>query len=197
MRRNAGSFVRSKFIRNTVGFSGVGGALIGLSFVPTLYALYRFVGFDIAWIVYVVGWLVVLVWIVWMNHPKNRWNLANLEKGVIAEKTVGQAIERAIVAKGCGVAHSVKNKIARYGDIDHLVVTPLSIWVIETKYRRVPKKLYSETLRRIAKNVEAVREYFVDCRSVKGCLVIATETPSRKRTAKSGNTSILVYSQTY
>ena len=82
----------------------------------------------------------------------------NLEKGVDAETRVGQIVEYAITAENCAVAHSV-TMIARVGDLDHIVATPVSVWVIETKYRRVSKKSFSKVLSRIAANTDAVRQW--------------------------------------
>ena len=59
------------------------------------------------------------------------------------------------------------------GDIDHLVATPRGLWVIETKHGRVPRPEFQETLRRIALNVQAVRDWAPRMR-VTGCLVFAS-----------------------
>ncbi len=61
-----------------------------------------------------------------------------LRKGHIAERQIGRALEQAITAKGCAVAHNVTG-VMDSGDIDHIVATRQRAWVIETKYRRVPK----------------------------------------------------------
>ena len=52
----------------------------------------------------------------------------------------------------------VVETIARVGDIDHLVATPRGLWVVETRHGRVASPDFPETLRRIALNVEAVRD---------------------------------------
>ena len=100
------------------------------------------------------------------------WRLPDMEKGASAEERVGLAIEYALTREQCAVAHNVQ-EIARVGDIDHLVATPRGLWVIETKYRRVPRPDFQETLRRIALNVQAVRNWAPGMR-VTGCLVIVT-----------------------
>lgn len=52
----------------------------------------------------------------------------------MGERFLDGLTECAITAPGCAVAHSVA-KIADIGDIDHLVVTPGVLLVVETKYR--------------------------------------------------------------
>ena len=101
------------------------------------------------------------------------WRLADMRKGARAEERVGQAIEYALTSERCAVAHHVEG-IAKIGDIDHLVATPRGVWVIETKYGRVPKREFREMLRRIALNVAGVRNW-VRGMQVTGCLVFASE----------------------
>ena len=83
---------------------------------------------------------------------------ARLLKGVAAERSIGSLTEYALTARGCAVAHSV-TKIAEIGDIDHLVATPGCLWVVETKYGKVPKDHFPEVLRRIHVNLQAVRRW--------------------------------------
>ncbi len=131
-------------------------------------------------------------WIVWLPaagflaaafyklyRDKRGWRLSDMEKGTHAEKTIGQAIEFALTRESCAVAHGVQ-EIARVGDIDHLVATPRGLWVIETKYGRVPKSEFREVLRRIASNVQAVREWAPET-PVTGCLVFGSEQEKRPK----------------
>ena len=99
---------------------------------------------------------------------------SRLRKGAAAERKVGGSIEYALTAPGCAVAHSV-TAVAEVGDIDHLVATPDTLWVVETKYRMVPRERFGEVLRRIAVNVEAARRWAPIGVSVRGCLVLAEE----------------------
>ena len=103
---------------------------------------------------------------------RRSWRPAHMRKGARAEERVGQAIEYALTAERCAVAHHVQG-IARIGDIDHLAATPRGLWVIETKHGRVPKRRFPETLRRIAANVVGVRDWAPGVR-VTGCLVFAS-----------------------
>ena len=114
-----------------------------------------------------------------LYKAKGGWRLEDMRKGATAEERVGQVIEYALTSEGCAVAHGVEG-IAKVGDIDHLVATPRGLWVIETKHGRVPKREFRETLRRIAVNVEAVREWAAGMQ-VTGCLVFPTEPKKRPK----------------
>ena len=98
---------------------------------------------------------------------------ARLLKGVAAERSIGSLAEYALTVRGCAVAHSV-TEIADIGDIDHLVATPGCLWVVETKYGKVPKDRFPEVLRRLRVNLEAVRRWAPPGVEVRGCLVLAT-----------------------
>jgi len=111
-------------------------------------------------------------WVVFRKLERGR--LGRLEKGEDAEVRAGQFIEHALTAPDCAVAHSVTG-IARIGDIDHLVATPVRLWVIETRYRRVPREHFPEVLRRIADNTTAVWKWAAPGTPVRGCLVLAYE----------------------
>lgn len=114
-----------------------------------------------------------------LAYKRPDWQLRDMWKGADAEVTIGQAIEYALTRDGCAVAHHVE-EIAQVGDIDHLVVTPRGLWVIETKHKRVPTEAFPETLRRIAHNVEGVRAWAPRVR-VTGCLVFASKQTPRPR----------------
>ena len=119
----------------------------------------------------------------WYKY-KGGWRLQNMKKGELAEQIIGQKIEYALTRDACAVAHNVK-KVARYGDIDHLVATPHGLWVIETKYQRIPNKVFNKALGIIADNVKALREQAPPDTQVTGCLVFAVElnkppTPTRE-----------------
>ena len=101
----------------------------------------------------------------------NRWRLGDMRKGARSEERIGAAIEYALTQTYCAVAHGVM-EIAKVGDIDHLIATPQRIWVVESKYKRLPRRQFPETLRRIAANMEAVSEWAPDVEVV-GCLVFS------------------------
>ena len=137
IRRAPGWFVRRLFVERAMWIVAGVGTVVGLVCGPLfLWALPQWIGpvwTIVIWGTTVVGILIAIV---------VGWNLENLEKGVAAETLVGRAIERAITAENCAVAHSVK-EIAKVGDIDHIVATPSAVWVIETKYKWVPKAKFN------------------------------------------------------
>ena len=116
----------------------------------------------------------------WLSK-KTKWSDDNLDKGLRGERRVGETIERAIAAPGCAVAHGVK-EVAAVGDIDHLIATPVCIWVVETKYQWLEDDAFKEALDRIDRNVEAVEGEF-PCVAVQGSLVLAygERDPKRRR----------------
>ena len=110
------------------------------------------------------------------RRTSDRWRMEDIEKGLDAETRVGQAIDYAVVAPECAVAHNV-TEIAKYGDIDHIVLTPARLWVVETKSGRVPNKEFRKVRAQIAANVAAAREWALDHDiqvPVQGCLVLAS-----------------------
>jgi len=129
-----------------------------------------------------------------LDRRSFRWNFDNLQKGWKAETRVAQAIEYAIAAENCAVVHSV-TKIAKVGDIDHVVATPSAIWVIETKHNRVPKDIFPKVLSGIAANMGAVREWAPAGTTVRGCLVLAYEREQFKPVALAGKEKIAVYTE--
>ena len=126
--------------------------------------------------VMIVGW----GYIVGKKHrarvTSDRRRTENIEKGLDAETRIGDSIYYAVATQGCAVAHSV-TEIAKYGDIDHIVLTPARLWVIETKSGRVQNKEFRKTLAQIVANVAAAREWALDHdiqAPVQGCLVLAS-----------------------
>ena len=101
------------------------------------------------------------------------------KKGYIAERQIGRALEEAITAKGCAIAHSVTG-VMKSGDIDHIVATPQGVWVIETKYRRVPEERFSDVLSRLHACRARVEALLPSDTPVRACLVLAYEESSVK-----------------
>ena len=85
-----------------------------------------------------------------------------------------RAIEHALAAPGCAVAHSVRT-IARAGVIDHLVATPVRLWVIAAVDRRLSREELPSVLAAIADNTTAVWDWAPPGTPVRGCLVVAGE----------------------
>ena len=192
MRRNAGSYVRSRMVRLGMWGTAGAGVLIGLGIAPLFYLVGVWAGRAWAVAAY-IGTVAVVYFILHrLDRPANLWNFDNLQKGLDAETRVGQTIERAITAENCAVAHSVK-EIASVGDIDHIVATPVAIWVIETKYQRVPPEAFPKVLSRIAANTKAVRQWAPMGTTVRGCLVLAYEEKIKRREYSSEKETIIAY----
>ncbi len=185
----AGEFLRQRLVRTAMYGTAGGGIVIGLGIGMAFYVVFsQWIGFG--WGVVAYGATATAVWIAvrYTESPSNPWNVENLAKGVTAETRVGQVIERAITAEYCAVAHTV-TKIAKVGDIDHIVATPKAVWVIETKYKKVPPSVFPEVLSRIAANTRAVREWLPAGTPVQGCLVLAVGWwPGKKKFKADGQT---------
>ena len=194
MRRNAGSFVRKKFIRLSLWGMAGAGILIGLAIGLLFYSVKELLGTFWGIAAYTVTAAAVYVAVRILDRPSYRWNIENLRKGVVAETRVGQIIEYAITAQNCAVAHSV-TAIAKVGDIDHLVATPVGIWVIETKFQRVPSQSFPDVLSRIAANTDSVRQWAPAVTPVRGCLVLANETEIKRRNYSHGKEKITAFTQ--
>ena len=92
-----------------------------------------------------------------------------------------RAIEHALAAPGCAVAHSVRT-IARAGVIDHLVATPVRLWVITAIDWRVSREELLHILAAVADNTTAVWDWAPPGTPVRGCLVLGGERrPARTR----------------
>lgn len=170
------------------------GVLWGIAIGMLLYAVFSpLIGYGWGFIPYVVA-LVAVYFVIDLvaDNPFSRFSFENLQKGESAETRVGQLIEHAITRESCAVAHSV-TKIAEIGDIDHIVVMPSAIWVIETKYKRVPRSRFPTVLGRIAANTRAVRQWAPAGTTVRGCLVLAYEDSIGKRNYSHANETIRVF----
>ena len=85
-----------------------------------------------------------------------------------------RAIEHALAAPGCAAAHSVRT-IARAGVIDHLVATPVRLWVITAIDWRVSREELLHILAATADNTTAVWDWAPPGTPVRGCLVLGGE----------------------
>ena len=168
------------------------GFLIGLSIGFLLYLVGVLIGHGWAIGAYLATAIAVFLAVRILNKPSFRWNYKNLRKGVYAETHVGQMIEKAITAENCAVAHGV-TRLEKGGDIDHLVATPTAIWVIETKFRRVPRKHFSDVLRYIAESIEEVLKWAPIGTPVKGCLVLVKEDRKKPWNYSYGKEKITAY----
>lgn len=150
--------------------------------------------FDLSWVA-AAAWCTVLAAIaacLWAARVIARRRLDGLETGGEADTCAGQAIVHALTTPGCAVAHSVRS-IGGARNIDHLVATPLRLWVIETKYEDVPRDQFPDVLRRVAESTSAVWKWAPPGTPVRGCLVLAKESMPGRRTYDYGKEPVVVH----
>ena len=182
VRREPGDWVRTQIQSSITAVVALLSAILGLTAGVGLAAC-------VGWRIASLAVLCLAGTAVFGVRCYERGGFGHLLKGAAAEKNLGGSMEFAITAPGCAIAHSV-TKIAKIGDIDHLVATPGILWVVETKFRNVPKDHFAEVLRRISVNVQAVQRWSPPGTIVRGCLVLATGKP-RKRLYEEGLVEIL------
>ncbi|MCY4499034.1 MAG: nuclease-related domain-containing protein [Rhodospirillaceae bacterium] len=98
---------------------------------------------------------------------------ASWGRGLEAERQIGDLIDHAVAQRGCAVAHDVKEALGGQGNVDHVVMTPAGIWVVETKSDWLSKRRFRSALRQVAENVDRVRSHLETSLPVRGALVIA------------------------
>ena len=98
---------------------------------------------------------------------------ARWTRGLLAEHRVGDVIEHALARPGCAFAHDVKEALGGSGNVDHIVMTPAGIWVVETKSRWQRKRRFPPALRQAAYNARRVRRHLDTSLPVRAALVIA------------------------
>lgn len=195
MMKVAGSFPLTRKTRLLMWGALGGGILIGLAAGLLFLTAAQWIGLYGATVAFgAAGAMAYFAVHILLFRPSSQWNIDNWMKGEQGEKRVGQAIEFAITARGCAVAHAV-TKFAPGGDIDHIVATPRGIWVIETKYRKVPSNIFPKVLSRIASNTDAVRKWAPAGTRVRGCLVLAFEEKELGPSALAGQEKIAVYTE--
>ena len=147
------------------------GMAFGLCGGVMLYWVMGTAGWE-AWPAITTGVAVLLMAVVVWRSKVGSWTWETSEKGIEGEKIVGGTIQDALMRPDCAVVHSIPGRGDR-GEIDHLVVTPTGVWVVETKYAWVPKKRYRQVMKRLALNVRSVRRDLGPSANVRGCLVLA------------------------
>ena len=128
----------------------------------------------------------------WATRVLARKRVDGLKTGEGAGTCARHAIEHALTAPGCAVAHSVRS-IARAGTIDHLVATPLRLWIIETKHDDVPRDQLPAVLRQVAENTSAVWKWAPPGTPVRGCLVLAKGSMPGRRTCDYGKEPVVLH----
>lgn len=95
--------------------------------VPWLGLEERFTWILLYWI------LMCLAFVAFMTYSKGSWSSRNLIKGMESESIVADVTERSMLRVfGCFIANDVLIH-GGLGNIDHIVVTPRRVLVIETK----------------------------------------------------------------
>ena len=173
VRNEPGRGVRQKMNRVLLSGAVLCGFCLGLA---TGLGIYWVLGEAVGWEAWPAAVLCAsvlsLMVVVWRTHLGS-WTLASGEKGVAGERIVGGTIEEALMRPTCAVFHSVPGTGDR-GEIDHVVVTPAGVWVVETKYKWVPRKRYRAVMQRLALNVKSMRKTLGPRADVRGCLILAT-----------------------
>lgn len=160
-----------KAVRATAVIAGVVGFAAGL-FVGGNSPMGAVVGANPWWSL--LGFLCtaglgVLLAVLVARRAQSTWG-----KGLAAERRVGDRIEHALVRPGCAFAHDVKEALGGAGNVDHVVLTPAGVWVVETKAAWLAKEAFKRALRQAAANVERVRRQLDHGDvPVRGALVIA------------------------
>jgi len=177
-RKNAaGNWLRWKVFRDVLSVSALVAACSGfgsgfiLRGLPILDALD---GMTAVLVVVAVMALVIGA-VYWFGRRLDSTWLAGLD----AERRVGDLIDHALVERGCAFAHDVQKPLDGSGNIDHVVMTPAGIWVVETKARRLSKCRFPAALGQAANNARRVRRYLKTPLPVRAALVIAERNDSR------------------
>ena len=143
------------------GFA-VGFAVRGLPFLDGGTGEFLTVAVTIALVLsFVIFWVLL------------RWIDATWTRGLRAERRVGDVIEHALARPDCAFAHDVKDALGGSGNVDHVVMTPAGIWVVETKSSWLGKRRFRAALRQVARNVGRVRRHLGTSLPVRGALIIA------------------------
>ena len=174
-RKNAaGDWLRGEVLGRTVlaamvlmivaGF-GLGFAVRGLPFfdgwMGTVAAMALLVGAVLAFAAYHRLFL----------RSDARWG-----RGFRAERQIGDFIEHALTRPGCAYAHDVKEALGSAGNVDHVVMTPAGIWVVETKSGWVSPRRFPNALHQVARNMRRLRRHLGSTSlPVRGALIIADQ----------------------
>ena len=121
-----------------------------------------------------------------------RARASRLERNNGAATPTRHAIERALAAPGCAVAHSVRT-IAHADVIDHLVATPVRLWVIAAVDRRISREELPSVLAAIDDNTTAVWDWAPQGTPVRGCLVLVDERRQARTQYVNGEGPVVVH----
>ena len=198
MRRSPGAWQTLRFKTTLLVIltltSAVLGVLVGALSAQWLSPTWTIWGLGIS----MVG-LLAATWWVWrgdLGRLRKRYSMIDLEKGIEAERRTGEVIEFALAYPNCAAAHNVSD-ITGTGDIDHLVVTPRAVWVVDSKFRYDGRWL-DDKVDGVARQVRAVERWVVQegfgLTPVKGCLAFLTgfDGETHEHAAKDGTPILCV-----
>ena len=143
--------------------------------------------------------LLAATWWLWrggLGRLRKSYSMIDLEKGIEAEQRTGEVIEFALAYPNCAAAHNVTD-VTGTGDIDHLVVTPHAVWVVDSKYHYENGWL-DDKIDRVARQVRAVERWIVQEgfgeTPVKGCLAFLTgfDSETHEHAARDGTPILCV-----
>ena len=195
-RRSPGAWQRQRLVTTWLVLSMVDVALLGV-----LVGAWSAQWFSPTWTIWGGSGLLIVsfaaTW--WLSRGKlgrlrKRYSTLDLQKGVEAERRTGEVIEFSLAHQNCAAAHNV-TLITDAGDIDHLVVTPHTVWVVDSKFRYGGRWL-DDKINGVVRQVRAVERWVAQQgfgqTPVKGCLAFLTgfDGDVHEHTAKDG-TSIL------
>ena len=171
-RKNAaGDWLRGEFIWRIASagmfWMGVVGIVLGFM-IGRLPVFDGSAGSRVSWVLVGLMILAFVALYVYCRRVGATWG-----RGLQAERQVGDLIEHAVAQRGCAFAHDVKGALAGRGNVDHVVMTPAGIWVVETKSGWLSKRRFRPALRQVAENVRRVRRHLETSLPVRGALVIA------------------------
>ena len=162
-----------RFVFATMGVFGLSG--FGLGFIVRELPVVDRVAAELpVWVAPIgTGILFVATFaILWlfMVRTDSTW-----QRGFVAERRVGDRIEHALVRNGCAFAHDVKEALGLGGNVDHVVLTPAGVWVVETKAAWLDDARFQQALRQVSDNVKRVRRKLATSLPIRGALVIADD----------------------
>ena len=178
--------------RLLVPLAAGGGALAGLSLGFGLGQMMDAPPGRIAVPLAIAGGIALAIAAFLVLRALRRGGASRVEHGEGAATATDHAIELALAAPGCAVAHAVSS-IARAGCIDHLVATPVRLWVIGAMHRRVPREELPGVLERIADNTTAIWNWAPPGTPVRGCLVLGGESRLARNQYDYGKGPVVVH----
>ena len=107
-------------------------------------------------------------------RPKHLgWSMKNIETGRDAERRMGAKLEYALTPGDCALAHDIPLKpMGGFGNLDHLVLTPKSLWVIETKSSVLPGKTFTKVVNRSQAVAALIKRSLTPDLPVRCCIAV-------------------------